>query len=119
MNIGTTGKNGEDRVADFLIKQGAKVILRNFVCKKGEIDIIAEMEAYIVFVEVKTRKQNAMARGRTAVDPIKQQRCIAAAKEFIAKTGCELPPRFDVAEVSVLENNGKKEYNLNYIKNAF
>ena len=119
MNIGVTGKSGEDRVADFLIKQGAKVIYRNFVCKKGEIDIIAEMDSYIVFVEVKTRKQNAMAKGRAAVDPIKQQRCLAAAREFIAKTSCDLPPRFDVAEVTVLEKESKKEYNLNYIKNAF
>ena len=60
MNIGATGKNGEDRVADFLIKQGAAVIYRNFVCKKGEIDIIAEESEYIVFVEVKTRKENSI-----------------------------------------------------------
>ena len=119
MNIGATGKNGEDRVAEYLRRQGYKVILRNFVCKTGEIDIIAEWGEYIIFVEVKTRKADTLVSGREAVADFKQQRTLAAAREFIAKTRTEKTARFDVAEVRVTETDGKARYSLNYIKNAF
>ena len=44
MNIGATGKSGEDRVVSFLRKQGWGVVKRNYQCRFGEIDIIAEKE---------------------------------------------------------------------------
>lgn len=119
MNIGATGKGGEDRVAEYLRRQGYTVILRNFVCKTGEIDIIAEEEKYIIFVEVKTRKADTLVSGREAVADFKRQRMLAAAREFIAKTRTEKTARFDVAEVKVTEINGKARFSLNYIKNAF
>mgnify|MGYP003509397425 CR=1 FL=1 len=55
MNIGKTGANGETRVASFLRKQGYKILNRNYSCRFGEIDIIAEKDGFIVFVEVKTK----------------------------------------------------------------
>lgn len=119
MNIGATGKSGEDRVAEYLRRQGYKVLLRNFVCKTGEIDIIAEKGEYIVFVEVKTRKADTLVSGREAVADFKRQRMLSAAKEFIAKTRSEKTARFDVAEVIITEADGKAGYSLNYIKNAF
>lgn len=120
MNIGVTGKNGEDRVAAFLRKQGCNIIKRNHQCRFGEIDIIAESGEYILFVEVKTRKENSMVSPAESVTPQKQQRLILTAEDYISKTGCELQPRFDVAEVTVRRNQkGEEKYSLNYIKNAF
>lgn len=119
MNIGATGKSGEDRVAEYLRRQGNTVILRNFICKKGEIDIIAEEGEYIIFVEVKTRKSDTLISGREAVADFKRQRMLAAAREFMAKTHAEKMARFDVAEVTITETDGKTRYSLNYIKNAF
>ena len=120
MNIGVTGKNGEDRVASFLRKNGCSVIKRNYHCRYGEIDIIAETEEYIVFVEVKTRKANSIVSPAESVDAFKQERIIKTASDFIAKTECQLQPRFDVAEVTVISNkDGSLSYSLNYIKNAF
>lgn len=120
MNIGNTGLQGEKRVAQFLRNRGFNVIKRNFQCRFGEIDIIAENSEYILFVEVKTRKQNALISGVEAVDSHKQSRITLAAQDYISKTLCEKQPRFDVAEVTVTEKaDGTLGYSLKYLENAF
>ena len=120
MNIGKVGENGEKRVAEFLRKNGFAIVKRNYQCRYGEIDIIAENGEYILFVEVKTRKENALISGIEAVNSHKQQRIILAAQDYITKTLCEKQPRFDVAEVTVTEKaDGSMGFNLKYIKNAF
>ena len=120
MNIGKTGAEGEKRVANFLRQHGYKIIKRNYQCRFGEIDIIAEKSEYIVFVEVKTRKENSMVSGAAAVDFHKQNRIMSTSNDFIVKTESELQPRFDVAEVIVSKKaDGSDSYSLNYIKNAF
>lgn len=116
MNIGKTGLEGEKRVAGFLRKKGFTVVKQNYSCRYGEIDIIAENNEYILFVEVKTRKENSLVSGIEAVDGFKQNRILKTANDFILKTECEKQPRFDVAQVTVTENGG---YKLHYIKNAF
>ena len=120
MNIGITGKSGEDRVVSFLRKQGWGVVKRNYQCRFGEIDIIAEKEQYIIFVEVKTRKENSLVSASDAVDIIKQQKIMLTAQDYMRKTDTHLQPRFDVAEVTVKEKtDGSKGYCLKYIENAF
>lgn len=120
MNIGATGKSGEDRVVSFLRKQGWGVVKRNYQCRFGEIDIIAEKEKYVIFVEVKTRKENSMIPASDAVDIIKQQKIMLTAQDYMQKTDTKLQPRFDVAEVTVKEKtDGSKGYSLKYIENAF
>lgn len=120
MNIGATGLEGEKRVAAYLRKNGFTVVKQNYVCKYGEIDIIAQNHEYILFVEVKTRKQGSLVSGAEAVDGFKQRRIMLTAQDFIVKTECELQPRFDVAEVTVFKKqNGGTGYKLHYIKNAF
>lgn len=120
MNIGKTGKNGEDRVAAFLRKSGFKVTKRNYSCRFGEIDIIAETEEYIIFVEVKTRKLGSLVSGAEAVTIAKQERIMLTAMDYISKTECMLQPRFDVAVVTVTQKaDGTESYSLNYIENAF
>lgn len=120
MNRGKTGKKGEDMTARFLRKRGFSVVFRNYHCRFGEIDIIAETKEYIIFVEVKTRSGNSIGRPAEAVDTAKQQRIILTAEDYISKSGCRLQPRFDVAEVTVLEKtDGTAVYSLNYIENAF
>ena len=120
MNIGETGRNGEARVAAFLRKSGYKIVKRNYQCRYGEIDIIAETDECIVFVEVKTRKKNSLISPMEAVDGFKKQRIIYTAQDYMMKTDCSLQPRFDVAEVFTEQTIDKKiKYSLNYIKNAF
>ena len=120
MNIGKVGKEGEKRVAIFLRKRGFNIVKRNFQCRYGEIDIIAENDEYILFVEVKTRKEGALISGALAVDSHKQSRITLSAQDYIVKTLCEKQPRFDVAEVTVCEKDGGETgYSLKYFENAF
>ncbi len=119
MNIGKTGKGGEDRTAAFLRKRGWTVIKRNYQCRFGEIDIIAENAEYIIFVEVKTRNENSLFSPAEAVTPTKQQRIMLTAQDFLSKYESELQPRFDVAEVIVKHTATGDVYSLNYIENAF
>lgn len=120
MNIGKTGSEGEKRVANYLRKQGFSVVKRNYVCRYGEIDIIAENDEYLLFVEVKTRKENALVSGAEAVDAFKQRRIMLTANDYLAKTECEKQPRFDIAEVILyIKSDGNFGYRLRYIENAF
>ena len=120
MNVGKIGAEGEKRVANFLRKKGFAIVKRNFQSKYGEIDIIAENDEYILFVEVKTRKTGSMVSGAQAVDAYKQRRVTMTANEYIVKTQCQKQPRFDVAEVVVTEKpNAPASYKLCYIENAW
>lgn len=113
------GKNGETLIANYLKKQGYIVVERNFHSRFGEIDIIAENEQYILFVEVKMRKQDSLVNPAEAVDAVKQQKIMMTAEIYLSRAFCELQPRFDVAEVTVFETKGREEYKINYIENAF
>lgn len=120
MNIGAVGRSGEDRVASFLRKKGFTILKRNYQCRFGEIDIIAEYKEYIIFVEVKTRKADSLFSGAEAVDGAKQQRIMLTAQDYITKTQTYLQPRFDVAEVTVYKKqDGSDGFKLKYIENAF
>ena len=118
MNIGALGKKGEDMVTNFLIKNGHTILKRNYLCRFGEIDIIARKGDILLFVEVKSRKENSLVSPKEAVDSHKIARMIKASQDYLSKTieEAELQPRFDVAEVT-FKNDGK--FHLNYIKNAF
>jgi len=120
MNIGVIGSKGEDMVANFLQNNGFTVVKRNYQCRYGEIDIIAQNKELILFIEVKTRKENSLIPAEYAVDANKQKRVMLTAQDYLSKTECGLQPRFDVALVIIKNKpeNGSG-YSLNYIKNAF
>lgn len=115
------GKAGEDFVANYLKKKGYIIIKRNWRDSRyGEIDIVAENQEYIAFVEVKTRQKNSLVSGLEAVDTGKQNRTKNASQTFMRRLRTNLPPRLDVAEVTVVsEKDGQFEFEINYIENAF
>lgn len=98
------GTLGEKLIARWLQLQNYDLIQRNWHCRWGEIDLIAQdkLTRVIVFVEVKTRsKNNWDENGLHAVSYSKQQKLIKTASLFLAKYPrlAELPCRFDVAIV--------------------
>ncbi len=115
------GKAGEDFVAEYLKSQGYIIIKRNWHDSRyGELDIVAENRECIAFVEVKTRRKHSMVSGIEAVDFAKQQRTKNASQTFMRRLRTKLPPRIDVAEVTVVEEKDNKFiFEINYIKNAF
>lgn len=120
MSKAIVGKSGEDITAAYLRKKGWAITKRNYHSRFGEIDIIAENDEYIIFVEVKTRAENSLTSPAEAVNLSKQRKIMLTAEDFLSKFTCELQPRFDVAEVTTYKNaDGSFRYSLNYIKNAF
>lgn len=112
------GHRGEAIAAKQMEKMGYEILERNFHALKGEIDIIAKKDTYIVFTEVKYRKNEEMGSPAEAVNHWKQQHIIRAAKAYIAQNCLEqlgYDFRFDVAEV--LNNDGKVYFR--YTEDAF
>jgi putative endonuclease len=109
------GNTGEDRAAGHLKKQGYKVLERNFRTPLGEIDLIALHEGELVFVEVKTRTNDAFGAPELAVNPAKQRRMIGAALSYIKNRKLhQMPCRFDVVAIS-----GASDKDIVLIRNAF
>ena len=88
------GNFGEDFTSKFLKKSGYKILERNYHSRYGEIDIIASKGAVLAFVEVKTRTEGSLFKGREAVDFFKSQKCLKSAQIYVAKNPTELQPRF-------------------------
>jgi len=106
------GNQAEAQAKDFLIKQGLDIIKTNFFCKGGEIDIIARDNDYLVFIEVKYRKQNQYGNPLEMVTAIKQKKLIHAAQHYLLKLNNTPNCRFDVISIEP----DKEEV---WIKNAF
>lgn len=106
------GKKGERKAVLFLKKHGYKILETNFKNKIGEIDIIAEKDGVIVFVEVKNRSTYRFGRPIEAVDFRKQNKIKKVAEIYLMiKNKYYNDVRFDVVEVS--------NDNLEHIENAF
>ena len=107
------GKTGEEIGTQYLINNGYKLIIRNFRCRQGEIDIIAKDKDEIVFIEVKTRRNTNYGYPIDAVDKRKQKHIFNASKYYIYKNKLEKRKiRFDVIEVYK-----KDKFYINHIKN--
>jgi len=94
------GKVGEIEAAIYLKEKGYTIICMNFKCMKGEIDIIAEKDGTVIFVEVKTRTSKKYGEAREAVNKEKQKHIYETARYFLYKTKMEyFLTRIDVIEV--------------------
>lgn len=95
----TLGDRGENRAARYLREHGYKILIRNFRCPLGEIDIIARDGGTLVFCEVKTRAEDN-PRPEDQVNGFKRHQITKAAKFYLGRYGVPQPPsRFDVVAV--------------------
>ena len=101
MNKRQLGTDYEDKACEYLKKKGYKIKERNFRAHKGEIDIIAEEDQYLVFVEVKFRAKNSFGYSAEAVGIHKQKVIYKVAENYIAlhPEYIEHPCRFDVIAI--------------------
>jgi len=110
------GNIGEKLVASFLGDHGFVVLELNYRTRLGEIDIIAQKDDLLVFVEVKTRRY-AYFPIDLVVTKSKQIKIIKATKQFLLENHVvDKVCRFDVATI-VYKNTGS--YQIDYIENAF
>ena len=110
------GRLGQRAAEEFLLGKGWHILERNFRAKTSEIDLIGHDGAYVVFVEVKCRRQLRYGFPRESVNRAKQQRIKKAANFYIMKNNLHSQDfRFDVVEVLMQDNN----VHISHIENAF
>lgn len=110
------GTQGEDLACDFLQKKGYAILERNFRFGKKEIDIIAQKDNTIIFVEVKAGYSKNFGEPQERVTKRKQKQIIDVALSYIQKNDLkETDFRFDV--ITIKKN--KKETSLEHFESAF
>jgi len=109
------GIEGEIIAKNHLLRLDYEIIEVNWRYKKYEIDIIAKKGETMVFVEVKTRKNNTFGEPELSVTRQKQGFLIAAANQYIIENNIELESRFDI--ISVIQLNNK--YTVKHLEAAF
>ena len=99
------GAWGEAQVSALLRKKGYVIRAANYRTRYGEIDLIAEGDGVLAFVEVKTRRDDSFAR--------------PTGLAYLAETGWQLPVRFDVAEVYAPEELSQPPREIRYLENVY
>ncbi len=101
MNNRKKGTEKEEAAEEFLKQSGMRILEKNFRCRQGEIDIIGFHDGYLVFVEVKYRKNESRGFPEEAVHREKQRKISHVARVYLYqhKIGTEQPVRFDVVAI--------------------
>lgn len=119
MNITTShrdiGLQGEEEAVRFLVENGYRILARNWQFRHLEVDIIAEDEEFIVFCEVKTRKDKRYGEPETFVTREKQKNIIAAAGAYLRYFHISKEVRFDI--LAVIRTPESVE--INHLKDAY
>lgn len=103
---------GEEMAVQSLRERGYRILQRNYANRFGEIDIIAEDNGYLVFVEVKKRASGRFGGPFSAIDRRKKEHLIRTAQGYLKEQkACNRQARFDVV--------GIEGDRLQIIKNAF
>ncbi len=112
------GASAERTAAHFLQTQGLNILQRNYQCKVGELDIVAEEGDCLVFVEVRQRSHSRYGGALGSVDVRKQQRLARAASHFLLKhpQWQSSPCRFDVI---ALQRPQSPLEECQWVRNAF
>ena len=109
------GHQGEELAASFLATKGFSILHRNWRCKSGELDIIAEVGVTLVFVEVRTRRGNRFGTAAESITPAKQARLVELAQTFLQETNSSpLSWRIDVVTIQL----GSGLPQIDHIENA-
>lgn len=113
------GRWGESLAAEYLRKQGYRILEAGWRCRFGEIDLIAADRTYLCFVEVKLRKGASHGTAGAFVDRRKQEKLRITAELYLAQQKTDLQPRFDVIEIYAPQGCGTVCPEIQMIQNAF
>ena len=112
-----SGDQGETLAGRYLEERGYMVLARQWRCRFGELDIVAQSpEGVLCFVEVKRRGPGSIGLPREFVDGRKQQRLRRAANLYLGVHSLDCPARFDVAEIYEENDGGLR---VEYLEDAF
>ena len=117
MDARERGKFGEKTAEEFLNNNGYTTVATRWRSRFGEIDLIVKDREFLVFVEVKLRKNSNFAHAREYVGKAKQSKIRATANLWLASHPTHLQPRFDVIEIYAPDEICEPE--IIHIENAF
>lgn len=99
MNRKKTGTAFEEIAANYLQKQGIRILEKNYRISQGEIDLIGEDKENIIFIEVKFRKTASYGYPWEAVSIHKQKKICNVARQYCYCKGRNKQIRFDVVSI--------------------
>ena len=111
------GDAAEALAADYLSRQGLRLLARNWRVRGGEVDLICADGPVLVFVEVRLRRSAAYGGAAASIDLAKQRRLIVAARHYLQRhqRSCrDRPCRFDAVLFEALDAS-----KLQWVRNAF
>lgn len=111
-----TGQLAEEQACNYLLRQGLRLLTRNYRCKMGEIDLILLDKTDLVFAEVRYRKPSRFGTAEETVTRQKQRKIIRAAMHYLQRYPSNNPCRFDV--ITVVPDADKAQ-NITWIRDAF
>ena len=112
-----TGRTGEEITCDFLKELGYSIVERNYRSRIGEIDIVSEHREYLVFGEVKTRRNRTGLHPSLLVNAKRIEKLRMLGEHYLSqKHLMHLQPRFDVIAVQLA---GKTTPEIDHFVNAF
>jgi len=114
-----TGAWGEALAAEYLRKKHFYIEAAGYHSRFGEIDLIAKNQKYLVFVEVKLRKNADFAAARSYVDRNKQDRLRMTASIYLSENPTRLQPRFDVIEIYAPQGMATVSPEICHLEDAF
>lgn len=113
------GAWGEARASEFLQNKGFLLVEKNYRSPYGEIDLIMEDDTYLIFVEVKLRKNSRFGTPAEAVTPKKQEKLRNTALLYLQNHEPGKQPRFDVIEIYAPKGMDTVPLPIHHIENAF
>lgn len=108
------GAQAEQWAAQHLQRHGMKLVAQNYRARYGEIDLVMQDGAVLVFIEVRLRRNADFGGAAASIDARKQQRIIRTAQLYLSTLARTPPCRFDV----VLMDDALG-HNAQWLKNAF
>jgi putative endonuclease len=111
------GNWAEKHACKILKKRGLRLLERNFRSRFGEIDLVMRDGTYVVFVEVRLRKNESHGSAAESIDRHKQRRLRKTAERYLIETtgGIDTDCRFDVFTIT----GDSKQAETQWISNAF
>lgn len=109
------GKKGEELAVDHLIKNGYRILERNYRYQKAEVDIIAQKENVLSVIEVKTRSSIDFGLPQDFVKPKQIRNLVKAVDEYVNTNALEVEVRFDIIAIS----KAKSDYAVEHLEDAF
>jgi putative endonuclease len=111
------GQRGEELAVAELARRGYTIRQRNWRCAAGEVDLVAEHDDWLVFVEVRARRGRALGAPEASITPAKRARMIQVAQSYLAELELgEVDWRIDVVAVEL--TRGGKLLRVDVYENA-